>query len=266
MTGLFVNRKHVLQYDYLVLTVAGDVRLGQASPLRYAKGCSDRHMSETIRYSRWIEACTGECVSRTYAHAHQRLLDTEERHDRLLTSMTMSMRAAFHAVVVITEDVQNVHLLLEYRPHIDVSLTCEHDPKLQEYCVCRQNMPQFDSEGIPNQAPETNKPMILNGLSRNREGSDQKKELLLRSFGKVTKEETSEVLCVECGAEIWTIWQSEAEHTASDSLMAADEDCHHLCKLMAPVRHRWSISDVIVGIRNTVIPSDCSALRFGIRS
>ncbi|KAJ4443920.1 hypothetical protein ANN_05707 [Periplaneta americana] len=37
-------------------------------------------------------------------------------------------------VVVITEDVPNVHLLLEYRPHIDVSLTCEHDPKLQEYC------------------------------------------------------------------------------------------------------------------------------------
>ncbi|KAJ4430709.1 hypothetical protein ANN_19300 [Periplaneta americana] len=77
-------------------------------------------------------------------------------------------------VVVITEDVQNVHFLLEYRPHIDVSLTCEHDPKLQEYCVCPQNMPQFDSEGIPNQAPETNKPMILNGpTSRNREGSDQ---------------------------------------------------------------------------------------------
>ncbi|KAJ4442452.1 hypothetical protein ANN_04038 [Periplaneta americana] len=74
-------------------------------------------------------------------------------------------------VVVITEDVQNVHLLLEYRPHIDVSLTCEHDTKLQEYCVCPQNMPQFDSEGIPNQAPETNKPMILNGpTSRNREG------------------------------------------------------------------------------------------------
>ncbi|KAJ4450030.1 hypothetical protein ANN_01437 [Periplaneta americana] len=79
-----------------------------------------------------------------------------------------------HNVVVITEDVQNVHLLLEYRPHIDVSLTCEHDPKLQEYCVCPQNMPQFDSERIPNQAPETNKPMILNGpTSRNREGSDQ---------------------------------------------------------------------------------------------
>ncbi|KAJ4441773.1 hypothetical protein ANN_11631 [Periplaneta americana] len=78
------------------------------------------------------------------------------------------------AVVVITEDVQNIHLLLEYRLHIDVSLTCEHDPKLQEYCVCPQNMPQFDSEGIPNQAPEMNKPMILNGpISRNREGSDQ---------------------------------------------------------------------------------------------
>ncbi|KAJ4431614.1 hypothetical protein ANN_20213 [Periplaneta americana] len=60
------------------------------------------------------------------------------------------------------------------KPHIDVSLTCEHDPKLQEHCVCPQNMPQFDSEGIPNQAPETNKPMILNGpTSRNLEGSDQ---------------------------------------------------------------------------------------------
>ncbi|KAJ4446830.1 hypothetical protein ANN_13528 [Periplaneta americana] len=44
----------------------------------------------------------------------------------------------------------------------------------------------------------------------------------------------------------------------SDSLMAADGDCHHLCKLMAPVRHRWSINDVIGGIRNTVMPSDCS--------
>ncbi|KAJ4434857.1 hypothetical protein ANN_23428 [Periplaneta americana] len=60
-------------------------------------------------------------------------------------------------VVVITEDVQNVHLLFEYRPHTDVSLTCEHDPKLQEYCVYPQNMPQFDSEGIPSQAQETNK-------------------------------------------------------------------------------------------------------------
>ncbi|KAJ4445517.1 hypothetical protein ANN_12197, partial [Periplaneta americana] len=60
------------------------------------------------------------------------------------------------------------------KPHIDVSLTCEHDPKLQEYCVCPQIMPQFDSEGIPNQAPETNKPMILNDpTSRNREDSDQ---------------------------------------------------------------------------------------------
>ncbi|KAJ4435238.1 hypothetical protein ANN_23816 [Periplaneta americana] len=45
--------------------------------------------------------------------------------------------------------------------------------------------------------------------------------------------------------------------------MAADGDCHHLCKLMEPVRHLWSISDIIVEIRNTVMPSDCSALRFG---
>ncbi|KAJ4452209.1 hypothetical protein ANN_03727 [Periplaneta americana] len=64
------------------------------------------------------------------------------------------------------------------RPHIDVSLTCEHDPKLKEYCVCPQNMPQFDSEGF-NQAPETNKPVILNGpTSGNREGSDQKQRAL----------------------------------------------------------------------------------------
>ncbi|KAJ4448436.1 hypothetical protein ANN_10452 [Periplaneta americana] len=48
--------------------------------------------------------------------------------------------------------------------------------------------------------------------------------------------------------------------------MAADGDCHHLCKLMAPVRHRWSINDVIGGIRYTVMPSDCSPMRFGIRS
>ncbi|KAJ4438258.1 hypothetical protein ANN_14197 [Periplaneta americana] len=52
----------------------------------------------------------------------------------------------------------------------------------------------------------------------------------------------------------------------SDSLMAADGDCHHLCMLMAPVRHRWSISDSIGEIRNIVMPSDCLALRFGIRS
>ncbi|KAJ4433200.1 hypothetical protein ANN_15457 [Periplaneta americana] len=40
--------------------------------------------------------------------------------------------------------------------------------------------------------------------------------------------------------------------------MAADGDFHHLCKLMAPVRHRWSINDVIGGIRNTLMPSDCT--------
>ncbi|KAJ4426187.1 hypothetical protein ANN_26996 [Periplaneta americana] len=51
-------------------------------------------------------------------------------------------------VVVITVDVQNVHLLLEYRPHIDVSLACEHDPKLQEYPIayvlrtCHNSIPK----------------------------------------------------------------------------------------------------------------------------
>ncbi|KAJ4451825.1 hypothetical protein ANN_03299 [Periplaneta americana] len=94
--------------------------------------------------------------------------------DRGLKYQMLMLVDVLVLVVVNTEDVQNVHLLLEYRPHIDVSLTCEHDPKLQEYCVCPQNIPQFDSEGIPNQAPETNKPMILNDpTSRNREGSDQ---------------------------------------------------------------------------------------------
>ncbi|KAJ4448139.1 hypothetical protein ANN_10151 [Periplaneta americana] len=41
----------------------------------------------------------------------------------------------------------------------------------------------------------------------------------------------------------------------SDSLMAADGDFHHLCKLMAPVRHRWSISVTIGEIRNTEVVS-----------
>ncbi|KAJ4444896.1 hypothetical protein ANN_06694 [Periplaneta americana] len=49
-------------------------------------------------------------------------------------------------VVVITEDVQNVHLLLEYRPHIDVSLTCEHDPKLRSIAyvlrTCHNSIPK----------------------------------------------------------------------------------------------------------------------------
>ncbi|KAJ4427844.1 hypothetical protein ANN_25623 [Periplaneta americana] len=55
--------------------------------------------------------------------------------------------AYFHSVVVITEDVQNVHLLLEYRPHIDVSLTCEHDPKLREYCSLMLAGNEFQSFG-----------------------------------------------------------------------------------------------------------------------
>ncbi|KAJ4440592.1 hypothetical protein ANN_08738 [Periplaneta americana] len=92
-------------------------------------------------------------------------INPAQDRDRCRTYVRVAMNLK---IVVITEDVQNVHLLLEYRSDIDVSLTCEHDPKLQEYCICPQNMPQFDSEGIPNQAPETNKPMILNGpTSRN---------------------------------------------------------------------------------------------------
>ncbi|KAJ4426549.1 hypothetical protein ANN_27363 [Periplaneta americana] len=70
------------------------------------------------------------------------------------------------SIVVITEDVQNVHLLLEY---IDVSLTVTRS---QTPGVLRMSSEHatIRFEGIPNQAPETNKPMILNGPMR---GSDQ---------------------------------------------------------------------------------------------
>ncbi|KAJ4427630.1 hypothetical protein ANN_25278 [Periplaneta americana] len=119
-------------------------------------------------------------VRRAMRHRYEACIQAGEFNEDSIVGATDNKKTANHntllpsSVVVITEDVQNVHLLLEYRPHIDVSLTCEYDPKLQEYCVCPQNMPQFDSEGIPNQAPETNKPMILNGPTcRNREGSDQ---------------------------------------------------------------------------------------------
>ncbi|KAJ4439255.1 hypothetical protein ANN_07375 [Periplaneta americana] len=122
-------------------------------------------------------------------------------------------------VVVITEDVQNVHLLLEYRPHIDVSLNCEHDPKLQEYCVCPQNMPQFDSEGIPNQAPETNKPMILNGpTSRNREGSDQ--------GAKQLKERYSNMVHLTCLAHGL---QNSVDIASITSGLSANDDSGYNC-------------------------------------
>ena len=80
----------------------------------------------------------------------------------------------FSQVVVFTDDDQNVHLLLEYRPYIDVSWPCEHDPKFQEYCIFPHSLPQFYSEGIPRHAPETNTPVILNGPTiKNRQGSSQ---------------------------------------------------------------------------------------------
>ncbi|KAJ4432040.1 hypothetical protein ANN_20654 [Periplaneta americana] len=61
----------------------------------------------------------------------------------------------------LSEDVQNVHLLLEYRPHIDVSLTCESvtNPRNIALSQCNNSIPK----GFPNQTPETNKAMILNG-------------------------------------------------------------------------------------------------------
>ncbi|KAJ4437101.1 hypothetical protein ANN_17236 [Periplaneta americana] len=41
-----IARRHPTQYDYLVLTVAGNVRLGQAGPLSYAKGRSGDNAGE----------------------------------------------------------------------------------------------------------------------------------------------------------------------------------------------------------------------------
>ncbi|KAJ4438769.1 hypothetical protein ANN_14720 [Periplaneta americana] len=139
--------------------------------LAKCSGYWDRRVKETLAIAAELgnlNRDSGLQLSAAWAPAIKFLsAQTTGRHQR----RTHENSSAEPIVVVITEDVQNVHLLLEYRPHIDVSLTCEHDPKLQEYCVCPQNLPQFDSEGIPNQAPETNKPMILNGpTSRNREG------------------------------------------------------------------------------------------------
>ncbi|KAJ4448273.1 hypothetical protein ANN_10287 [Periplaneta americana] len=106
----------------------------------------------------------------------------------------------------------------DFRPHIDVSLTCEHDPKLQEYCVCPQNMPQFDSEEIPNQAPETNKPMILNDpTSRNREGSDQ-----IRHVGEMT------LYCAAIYYELITTDRISLEGATLDRVQASDlTPMHH---------------------------------------
>ncbi|KAJ4429181.1 hypothetical protein ANN_26184 [Periplaneta americana] len=72
---------------------------------------------------------------------------------------TSTRNVFFPQVVIITKDVKN-HPLLEYSPHIDVSLTCEHDPKIPEY-MSSEHAPNL-IEGIPNQAPERIK-MILNG-------------------------------------------------------------------------------------------------------
>ncbi|KAJ4432518.1 hypothetical protein ANN_21140 [Periplaneta americana] len=39
----------IVQYDYLDLTVASNVRLGHASPLSYGKGCSEREKDRILK-------------------------------------------------------------------------------------------------------------------------------------------------------------------------------------------------------------------------
>jgi hypothetical protein len=68
----------------------------------------------------------------------------------------------------LTINVPYVHLLPEYRPQLDVSLPSEDDPKFLTCCVLSENLPKFDFWEFPNHPLETNRPMILNGLtSRN---------------------------------------------------------------------------------------------------
>ncbi|KAJ4441514.1 hypothetical protein ANN_11370 [Periplaneta americana] len=52
----------------------------------------------------------------------------------------------------------------------------------------------------------------------------------------------------------------------SDSLMMADGNCHHLCKLMEPVDTGRASVMSLLKFPNTMMPSDCSVLRFGMWS
>ena len=60
---------------------------------------------------------------------------------------------------VFTDDVQNIHHLLEYK-----LMACEQNFKLKEYCIFPHNLPQFDSERISCPAPERNQSIILKHL------------------------------------------------------------------------------------------------------
>jgi hypothetical protein len=62
----------------------------------------------------------------------------------------------------ITANFPSVHLLPEYRPQLDVSLSPEGDRNCLACCVLSQNLPQFDFGEFPHHPLETNTPMILN--------------------------------------------------------------------------------------------------------
>jgi hypothetical protein len=66
----------------------------------------------------------------------------------------------------LTVNVAYVHLLPEYWPQLDVSLSPEDDPKFLACCLLSENVPQFDFGEFPHHPLEINTPTILNGPTR----------------------------------------------------------------------------------------------------
>jgi hypothetical protein len=56
-----------------------------------------------------------------------------------------------------------VHLLPEYRHHLDVSLPPEDNLKFLACCILSENLPHFDFGECPQHPREMNTPTILSG-------------------------------------------------------------------------------------------------------
>jgi hypothetical protein len=67
----------------------------------------------------------------------------------------------------LTVSVPYVHLLPEYGPQLDVSLSSEDIPKFLACCILSENLPQFNFREFPHHPLEINTPTILNGTGRN---------------------------------------------------------------------------------------------------
>ncbi|KAJ4444181.1 hypothetical protein ANN_05971 [Periplaneta americana] len=72
-------------YDYLVLTVAGNVRLGQASPLSYAKGCSEEQSAKKETEEQSAKKETEEQSTKKERNREERIgrVEREERNRRV---------------------------------------------------------------------------------------------------------------------------------------------------------------------------------------